>query len=81
MSIIEVKNLVKIYDNRRVLDGINLKIEKGETMVIMGGSGCGKSTLLKILIGQLKPDDGQVYIDEDEIVHMTDSELDVVRRK
>ncbi|MEA3346842.1 MAG: ABC transporter ATP-binding protein [Candidatus Auribacterota bacterium] len=81
MAIIEVKNLVKIYDNRRVLDGINLKIEKGETMVIMGGSGCGKSTLLKILIGQLKPADGEVYIDGDEITHMTDSELDVVRRK
>ena len=46
MSIISVRDLVVEYDGRRVLDGLNLDIEQGETMVLLGGSGCGKSTLL-----------------------------------
>ncbi|MBN2190099.1 MAG: ABC transporter ATP-binding protein [Candidatus Aureabacteria bacterium] len=78
---LEVKGVQKVFDNRKVLDGVNLSVEKGETMVIMGGSGCGKSTLLKIMIGQLKPDGGEVFIDGEEIVHLKDSEMDRVRLK
>ncbi len=81
MSILEVKDVQKVFDNRKVLDGVNLTVEKGETMVIMGGSGCGKSTLLKIMIGQLKPGSGEVFIDGEEIVHLNDSEMDRVRLK
>ncbi|MDD5645238.1 MAG: ABC transporter ATP-binding protein [bacterium] len=78
---LEVKNVQKVFDGRKVLDGVNLSVGKGETMVIMGGSGCGKSTLLKIMIGQLKPDAGEVFIDGEEIVRLRDAEMDKVRLK
>ena len=51
MPIISVRDLVVEYDGRRVLNGLNLDIERGETMVLLGGSGCGKSTLLRQIIG------------------------------
>jgi ABC-type glutathione transport system ATPase component len=55
MPIISVRDLVVEYDGRRVLNGLNLDIERGETMVLLGGSGCGKSTLLRQIIGLERP--------------------------
>jgi ABC-type transporter Mla maintaining outer membrane lipid asymmetry ATPase subunit MlaF len=51
MSIVSIRDLVVEYDGRRVLDGLNLDVEPGETMVLLGGSGSGKSTLLRQIIG------------------------------
>ncbi len=79
--IIMVENLVKTLGGRRVLDGINLKIYKGKTTVIMGGSGCGKSTLLRHLIGALKPDSGKVYFQGKDITGLGDEEMDKIRLK
>lgn len=76
-----VKNLVKSFDNRKVLDNINLKIEKGEITVIMGGSGCGKSTLLRHLIGSLKPDSGEILIAGEDITKMDEDSLDKLRKR
>ena len=59
---ISVRNVVVSYDGRRVLDGINLDIERGETMVLLGGSGSGKSTLLRQIIGLERPQSGQVIV-------------------
>ena len=59
MSIISVRDLVVEYDGRRVLDGLNLDIEQGETMVLLGGSGSGKSTLLRQILGLERPQVGQ----------------------
>ena len=53
--ILEVKDLVQRYNGRAVLNGLNFKVRRGETFVIMGGSGCGKTTLLRILIGAQNP--------------------------
>jgi phospholipid/cholesterol/gamma-HCH transport system ATP-binding protein len=64
-----------------VIDGISLKVHRGETLVIMGGSGCGKSTLLRHIIGVMKPTAGSVKIFGDDITAMTDRELDGVRRR
>jgi phospholipid/cholesterol/gamma-HCH transport system ATP-binding protein len=64
-----------------VLDGINLDIAEGETMVIMGGSGCGKSTLLRHLIGSLQPSEGSIKIFGEEIATVGEAGLDVVRKK
>src|SRR3989339_94422 len=58
---IQVKNLVKVFDGRKVLDNINFDIYQGETFVIVGGSGCGKSTLLRVMAGGLDPTSGQVF--------------------
>ncbi|MDD2706379.1 MAG: ABC transporter ATP-binding protein [Verrucomicrobiae bacterium] len=78
---IEVKNLVRAFDGRRVLDNISLKVHKGETMVILGGSGCGKSTLLRHLIGSLKPDAGEIWLLGKEITRMQDQEFAEIRKK
>jgi phospholipid/cholesterol/gamma-HCH transport system ATP-binding protein len=51
MAIISIRDLIVEYDGRRVLDGLNLDIEQGETMVLLGGSGSGKSTLLRQILG------------------------------
>ena len=61
---IELENIHKTLSGRKVLNGVNLKIEKGETLVIIGGSGTGKSVTLKHMIGLMEPDDGDIYIDE-----------------
>jgi phospholipid/cholesterol/gamma-HCH transport system ATP-binding protein len=78
---IEVRHLQKDFGVQTVLAGIDLRIETGESVVIIGRSGCGKSVLLKHLIGLLQPDAGQVLIDGEDIVAMDERELLRVRRK
>lgn len=78
--IIIVENLVKHFDSRRVLDGVNLTIYKGETMVVMGGSGCGKSTLLRHIIGALKPDSGRVLLKGVDISGLDTDKLDELKK-
>lgn len=79
--VIRIENLVREFEGRRVLDGINLDVYKGETLVVMGGSGCGKSTLLRHIIGGLKPDSGKVYLFGKDITSAKESELDEIRKK
>lgn len=77
---IEIKNLSKSFNDVKVLDGANLTIHTGETIVIIGRSGCGKSILLKHIMGLLKPEDGCVVIDGQNITEMSEKELDAVRK-
>ena len=58
--IIRVRNLVKRFGEQIVLDGVTFDVQRGETLVLMGGSGCGKSTLLNCLIGELAVDGGEI---------------------
>jgi phospholipid/cholesterol/gamma-HCH transport system ATP-binding protein len=60
--VVRVVDLVKRFGGRTILDGVNLDVAPGETVVIMGGSGCGKSTLLRHMIGSLLPDEGRVEL-------------------
>jgi phospholipid/cholesterol/gamma-HCH transport system ATP-binding protein len=76
---IEIINLSKSFSDKKVLDNLNLNINSGEVMVIIGRSGCGKSVLLKHMIGLLKPDFGQVIIDGSDICRMEEKELDRLR--
>jgi len=78
---IEARQLKKSFGPQRVLDGVDLRVEKGESVVIIGRSGGGKSILLKHLIGLLSPDDGDVFIDGESITRMNERELLKVRRK
>jgi len=78
---ISVKNLVKTFDGRTVLDGINLDVYQGETFVIMGGSGCGKSTLLIHMTGAIKPDAGQVFFQGKDLTLMTEEEKERIKRR
>ncbi|HOY08914.1 MAG TPA: ABC transporter ATP-binding protein [Candidatus Omnitrophota bacterium] len=78
---ISVRNLVKTFDGRTVLDGVTLDIYQGETFVIMGGSGCGKSTLLRHMTGAIKPDAGQVYFQGKDLTLMTEEEKERIKRR
>lgn len=72
---IVAKNIKKSYNGEEVLRGIDLKIEKGDFISIMGESGSGKSTLISILAGMLTPDEGKVLIDGVDISTMTEGQL------
>lgn len=78
---IEIINLHKAFGNHQVLKGVNLKVEKGESMVVIGGSGSGKSVLLKHIIGLLKPDKGNVFINGTDITTLKEKELYEIRKK
>ena len=64
-----------------VLDNLNARFEKGRITCIIGGSGSGKSTVLRNLIGAYKPDQGEIFIDGEEITHMDTLEMNRVRKK
>src|SRR5438876_1527533 len=78
---IEVRNLEKSFGSHVILEGVSFRIEKGESVVIIGRSGGGKSVLLKHLIALLKPDAGEVLIEGENIVPMNERELLRVRHK
>jgi phospholipid/cholesterol/gamma-HCH transport system ATP-binding protein len=78
---IEVIDLLKSFNGKKILTGVNLSIEKGKITVIIGRSGEGKSVLLKHIIGLLKPDSGKILIGEEDIAKMNEKELDIIRRK
>lgn len=81
MSKIKIVDLYKSFESKQVLKGLNLEIEAGETMVIIGQSGSGKSVLLKHIIGIMRPDRGQVFIDGQEISALPDEEIMKLSRK
>lgn len=78
---IEIVNLEKSFEGIKVLKGVNLKISDGEVMTVIGKSGCGKSVLLKHIIGLIKPDKGNIFIDNINITKLHMKELDTVRQK
>ncbi len=78
---IQVRELKKAFGAHPVLNGVNLQIEKGESVVIVGRSGGGKSILLKHLIGLIQPDSGDVMIEGESISRMNERQLLDVRRK
>jgi phospholipid/cholesterol/gamma-HCH transport system ATP-binding protein len=78
---IEVRDLSKSFGSHSILEGVSFSIEKGESIVIIGRSGGGKSVLLKHLIGLLKPDSGEILIDDEPIVRMNERDLLRVRSK
>ena len=79
--IIQVKNLVVSYNQRTVLNGINLDIFPGESLVILGRSGCGKSTLLRHLIGLGRPTSGEILIKGQEITTIDwDKKVEIMKK-
>ena len=77
---IKAVGIRKNYAETQILRGIDLTVEKGEFVSIMGKSGSGKSTLLNILAGNLRPDDGAVYLDGQEISDIGEKEMAKLRR-
>ena len=78
---IKIKNVSKYFNTKAALKQINLEIYDGETLAIIGGSGSGKSTLLRLMIGLIQPTEGEIWIGNDEISHMSEDELTHVRLK
>ena len=78
---VEVRGLYKSFDSKPILSDINLTFMRGEICVIIGGSGTGKTTLLRLLIGLDKPDRGAIVISGQDIVPLSDNEMNQVRRK
>lgn len=76
---IKIKNICKEFNGKPALKNINMEIKDGETLAIIGGSGSGKSTLLRLMIGLIRPTSGELWIGDQEISHLSDSELDKVR--
>ncbi|MBI4848001.1 MAG: ABC transporter ATP-binding protein [Nitrospirae bacterium] len=78
---IELVDIYKSFEGKEVLRGVNLKVEKGESVVVIGGSGSGKSVLLKHIIGLLKPDRGTVIIDSTDLSQLNADDLNEIRKK
>jgi phospholipid/cholesterol/gamma-HCH transport system ATP-binding protein len=78
---LRVENLHKAFAHRAVLDGIDLSVAAGESLVIVGPSGTGKSVLLKHFIGLLKPDSGKVYVDGQDLWGLDELERNTLRKK
>src|SRR5207249_770698 len=79
---IRVRNLHKWFGDQHVLRGVDLDVERGRINVIMGGSGQGKTLLLKHLVGLVRPDAGNIFLDDDDLAAIDDEErLARVRRK
>jgi phospholipid/cholesterol/gamma-HCH transport system ATP-binding protein len=78
---IEFRNVTIEFDDRKVLDNLSFKVMKGETKIILGGSGCGKSTTIKLVLGLLKPDDGQILVDGEDTTNYSEVDMMSVRKK
>ena len=77
-SIIEILNLSKNFDNKNILKKVNLKITKGESLVIIGKSGSGKSLLMKCVLGILKPSQGEIFIKNKNFFSVKRDEQDLI---
>jgi len=80
-TLIMVRDLCKSFGSNHVLQGLNLEVNRGEDIVVIGGSSTGKSVLIKCIIGLLKPDRGTIYIDGEEITYYNEAKLNEIRKK
>ncbi|MBN1291105.1 MAG: ABC transporter ATP-binding protein [Candidatus Latescibacteria bacterium] len=81
MEKIELRGVKKYFSSKPVLRDVNLTVRKGETLAVIGRSGCGKSVMLKHIVGLLKPDDGKVFVDGEDITDLPEQQLYRIRKK
>ena len=81
MSLIELKNVKKRFGHQTVLNGVDLAIEAGQSLVILGASGSGKSVMLKHITGLLKPDDGEIWFDGHRVDTLPERKLVPIRKR
>ncbi|HUX93986.1 MAG TPA: ATP-binding cassette domain-containing protein [Ignavibacteriaceae bacterium] len=81
MAEVEVRNLSKSFGDSVVLDNISLKINEGENVVVFGRSGTGKSVLIKCIVKLLEPDSGEVFIEGENILLLSENKLNEVRKQ
>ncbi len=78
---LELEGVAISFEGRSVLSGVTFRVEKGETLVLLGEAASGKSVLLKLILGLLKPDAGRIRVDGDDIVPLEEGELGPYRRR
>jgi len=78
---IEVRGVVLAFEDRRVLNGVDLRVMPGERMVILGSSGGGKSTLLRVMLGAYRPDSGEVLVFGRDTAAMSEDQFNELRRR
>jgi phospholipid/cholesterol/gamma-HCH transport system ATP-binding protein len=78
---IAFENVLFGFGQQRILDDVSFSVRPGETIVLMGGSGTGKSTTLKLVLGLLKPESGNLFVDGENITHFTESQMMNIRKK
>ena len=80
-AMVEATELKKSFDTNEVLRGLSFVLEKGETLVVMGGSGTGKTVLLRLVAGLIRPDSGQLRVFGTSIEHLSEEALLPLRRR
>ena len=80
-EIIKVENLKVDFEGKRVLNGVNIGINEGESIVIVGSSGCGKTVLLKTILGLIQPVEGEIYIFGKNILKIPEEEVLKIRKE
>lgn len=78
---IEFRDIYLSFDDKTILNGISFTVRRGETKVILGRSGGGKSTIIRLILGLLKPDSGQIFVNGEEITDYSEREMMPVRQK
>ena len=78
---ISMRNVCKSFGKKVVLNGLDLDVEVGESVVIIGGSGTGKSVTLKSILGLLHPDSGEIEVDGESVIHINQRDRDRINRK
>jgi phospholipid/cholesterol/gamma-HCH transport system ATP-binding protein len=78
---VEFKRVMKAFGTKLVLNDVSFHIDQGQALCLLGRSGVGKSVTLKLIMALMRPDSGQVWVDQDNVVGMNEHSLSLVRRK
>jgi phospholipid/cholesterol/gamma-HCH transport system ATP-binding protein len=78
---VELRGVKKRFGSKIVLDGLDLAIPRGESLVVIGGSGTGKSVMIKCVLGILRPEGGEIFVDGDEVTHLSGRRRDAMLHK
>ncbi|CAN5335263.1 ABC transporter ATP-binding protein [soil metagenome] len=78
---IEFKNVYLAFDDQVILENVSFTVRRGETKIVLGGSGSGKSTIINLILGLIKPDEGQIIVDGEDICDFDDMALMRIRKK
>jgi len=79
--VIEIAGLYKTFEKKKVLEGVSLKLNRGETMSILGRSGQGKSVMIKCMVRLIAPDEGSIYILGHDVLNLKENELNILRAR
>src|SRR6201988_4041978 len=78
---VEFKRVMKSFGTKRVLNDVSFHIDQGQALCLLGRSGTGKSVTLKLIMALMQPDSGEVWVDQDNVVSMSEKQLSLVRKK